>query len=194
MADTPPPDAEDPPDRVMATSELIGVVGDVASAFLANPSNRVAIGEIPDVIGNIAKSLRAIQSADGTVPSPAGDNALVPAVPVKRSVLPEAIVCLECGKHFKTIKRHLKTEHRLRPDEYRTKWGLPADYPLAAPNHAERRSQLAIRMGLGAKPLTDPPPLPAAAAEKPAAGGKAPARGKAAARGRAADREAGRTS
>ena len=192
MVDTLNPDAEDPPDQSMATSELIGVVGDVASAFLANPSNRVAIGEIPDVIGNIAKSLRAIQSSDGTGPRAAGDGALVPAVPLKKSVLPDAIICLECGQKFKTMKRHLEAVHDLRPDQYREKWALPADYPLVAPKHAAHRSQLAKQMGLGAQRLPDPP-LPPGEPEKSAGGGKAPVRGKAV-RGKGVHREAGRAS
>ena len=192
MADTFNPDAEDLPDRSMATSDLIGVVGDVASAYLANPSNRVDIAQIPDVIGNIAKSLRAIQSPDGTVPRPAGDDARAPAVPPKKSVLPDAVICLECGERFKTIKRHLEAAHGLRPDEYRARWGLPADYPLVSPNHAEHRSQLARQMGLGAQRLPDPPPQPEEPG-KSAGGGKAPARGNAA-RGKGVEREAGRVS
>lgn len=193
MVDTPAPDAEDTPDKSMATSELIGVVGDVASAFLANPSNRVAIGEIPDVIGNIAKSLRAIQSSDGTVPRLTQDGALVPAVPPKKSVLPDAIICLECGHRFKTMKRHLKAVHGQRPDDYRAKWGLSADYPLVAPNHAEHRSQLAKQMGLGAQRLPASPPQPEES-ERSAGGGKAPVRGKGAARGKGVDRESDRAS
>lgn len=190
MVDIPSLDAEDTPDRSMATSELIGVVGDVASAFLANPSNRVDIGQIPDVIGNIAKSLRAIQSSDGTAPRPAGDGALVPAVPPKKSVLPDAIICLECGHRFKTMKRHLKAVHGQRPDEYLAKWGLSAGYPLVAPNHAEHRSQLAKQMGLGAQRLPAAPPQ----LEESAGGGKAPVRGKGAARGKGVDRESGQAS
>lgn len=192
MVDTLNPDAEDPPDRSMATSELIGVVGDVASAFLANPSNRVDIAQIPDVIGNIAKSLRAIQSPDGAVPRPAGGGARAPAVPPKKSVLPDAIICLECGQRFKTMKRHLEAVHDLRPDQYRAKWELPDDYPLVAANHAEHRSQLAKQMGLGAQRLSAPPPQPGQP-QKSAGGRKAPARGKAA-RGKGVDREADRTS
>ena len=74
---------------------------------------------------------------------------LKPAVPIKRSVTPEYIVCLEDGKQFKSLKRHLRTQYRMTPDQYRAKWNLPADYPMVAPNYAAARSQLAKQMGLG---------------------------------------------
>jgi predicted transcriptional regulator len=76
-------------------------------------------------------------------------EALTPAVPVKKSITPDFIVCLEDGKRFKSLKRHLRTTYDLTPEQYRTKWGLPSDYPMVAPNYAKARSELARTMGLG---------------------------------------------
>ena len=178
--DTQNPEADDAPTTPMATSELMGVVGDVASAYLANPSNRVDIGQIPQVIDNIARSLRTVHwpvHSTTEIPDAPIPDGLIPAVPVKRSVLRYAIVCLECGERFQTMKRHLATVHHLEPNAYREKWGLPPNYPLVAPNHTEHRSQLAKKMGLGARAIDDPsPPPPATKRTKPAPAKPAPAK------------------
>jgi predicted transcriptional regulator len=86
-------------------------------------------------------------SSGAAVAAPA--EPLKPAVPIKRSITPEYLVCLEDGKKFKSLKRHLRTQYRMTPDQYRAKWNLPADYPMVAPNYAAARSQLAKQMGLG---------------------------------------------
>ena len=167
----------------MTSSELVGVVGDVASAFLSNPSNRVDIDQIPNVIGNIAKSLRGVVSANGGPDAVSPGGGPVPAVPIKKSVSPDAITCLDCGRKFQTIKRHLATEHGLSVDEYRAKWNLSADYPLVAPAHAEQRSRLAKELGLGSKRSPAAPAAPAGKPAKPSSSGKTAAkRGKPASR------------
>jgi predicted transcriptional regulator len=101
-----------------------------------------------------------------------------PAVPIKRSVFPDHIVCLEDGKKLKMLKRHLQTSYQMTPDQYRERWGLPADYPMVAPSYAERRSSLAKKIGLGRKRVTvvelEPPPPPPPAA-KPGRGRRAKA-------------------
>ena len=136
----------------MAPAELIGVVGDIASAFLSNPSSRVDISQIPEVIGNIAKSLQDVLPARNKPAAPTDTAAPVPAVPPKKSVFPDNIICLECGGGYKMMKRHIEIVHGLTPNEYRIKWSLPGDYPLVAPDHAAHRSQIAKDSGLGSKP------------------------------------------
>jgi predicted transcriptional regulator len=101
--------------------------------------------------------------ASGTQEAPV--EALVPAVPVKKSITPDFIICLEDGKKFKSLKRHLRTKYDMTPDQYRAKWGLASDYPMVAPNYASARSELAKAMGLGAqrrKPAETPAPAPRA--------------------------------
>jgi predicted transcriptional regulator len=110
-------------------------------------TNRVRAAELPDLIRATYSSLVAIGQAD-VAPMQTKE----PAVPVKRSVTPDYIVCLEDGKKLKMLKRHLQTAYGMTPDEYRAKWGLPADYPMVAPNYAEHRSSLAKKIGLGRKP------------------------------------------
>ena len=102
-----------------------------------------------DLTGLIRDTYAALAGADTPEAPPAAP--LVPAVPVKRSVSPDAVTCLECGKPQKTLKRHIGTAHGLSVAEYRTKWDLPADYPMVAPSYAQRRSELAVEIGLGRK-------------------------------------------
>ena len=111
-------------------------------------NNPVPVAELPGLISRVYTSL--LQQTD--VPTEVVSESKKPAVPIKKSVTPDYIVCLEDGKQFKSLKRHLSTHHGLTPDEYRAKWGLPADYPLVAPNYAAARSALAKSMGLGRKP------------------------------------------
>ncbi|MGX5845298.1 MucR family transcriptional regulator [Mesorhizobium sp. ArgA1] len=136
------------------TDALIELTADVVSAYVSN--NPVPVGELPALIGQVHAALKG--TAGGVAPDK--PEALKPAVPIKKSVTPDFIICLEDGKKFKSLKRHLSTDYGLTPDEYRAKWGLPADYPMVAPNYAAARSALAKTMGLGRKPKE---------AEKPAA-------------------------
>jgi predicted transcriptional regulator len=124
-------------------SSYIQLMANIVSAYVSN--NTVSSAEIPNLIAQVYSALMRISS--GQVATPA--EPLKPAVAVKRSVTPEYIVCLEDGKKFKSLKRHLRTQYGITPEQYREKWGLPADYPMVAPNYAAARSQLAKQMGLG---------------------------------------------
>jgi predicted transcriptional regulator len=115
---------------------------DIVSAFVSN--NPVTPPELPALIVKVHAVLHELSQ-----PTSAPAEDLRPAVSVRRSVQPDFIVCLEDGKKFKSLKRHLRTHYNLTPDEYRQKWGLPADYPMVAPNYAAARSSLAKSMGLG---------------------------------------------
>lgn len=106
----------------------------------------VTTEQLPTLIHQVYTALATAHNA--TRPEPKAEQ-LVPAVPVKRSVFPDYIICLEDGKKLKMLKRHLKTAYNMSPEEYRTRWGLPGDYPLVAPNYAKRRSALAKEIGLG---------------------------------------------
>ncbi len=116
----------------------------VLAAYLAN--NRVTTEEIPNVI---RATYWALSSASTTAEAPVLQQ---PAVPIKKSVTPSAIICLECGRRQKMLKRHLSTGHDLTPVEYKAKWSLPASYPLIAPEYSAERSSLAMKIGLGRKP------------------------------------------
>jgi predicted transcriptional regulator len=100
---------------------------------------------LPDLIRDVYKALSGAEASK----QPGSDRSQIPAVPIKNSVFPDYIVCLEDGKQLKTLKRHLMASFKMTPDEYRKKWGLPFDYPMTAPNYAETRSQLAKQLGLG---------------------------------------------
>jgi len=127
-------------------SNTIELAAEIVSAFVSR--NSVPAAELPALIGNVHDALAKL--ANGT-PEQAVEAPKAPAVPIKRSVQPDYIVCLEDGKRFKSLKRHLRTVYDLTPDQYRAKWGLPADYPMVAPNYAAARSELAKSMGLGAR-------------------------------------------
>ena len=122
---------------------LIELTSDIVAAYVSN--NEVVAAELPDLIGDIygALSKSADGSVDGNMPP------LKPAVSPRKSINPDYLICLEDGKRFKSLKRHLRTHYDLSPEEYRQKWGLPADYPMVAPNYAKARSELAKQMGLG---------------------------------------------
>jgi len=122
---------------------LIEMTADVVSAYVGN--NVVPSTELPELIRSVHEALSQIEAGQAE-PEP-----LEPAVPVKKSVTPDYIVCLEDGKKFKSLKRHLRTKYDMSPEEYREKWGLAADYPTVAPHYANPRSQLAKTMGLGRK-------------------------------------------
>ncbi|MEI2384613.1 MucR family transcriptional regulator [Breoghania sp. JC706] len=122
---------------------LIDLTADIVSAYVSN--NTVPATDLPQLINEV---YGALQKTSGVVSEPEPEP-LKPAVPVKKSVTPDYIICLEDGKQFKSLKRHLRTHYDMTPEEYREKWGLPADYPMVAPNYAAARSDLAKKMGLG---------------------------------------------
>lgn len=139
------------------SDRLIELTADVVSAYVSN--NPVPVAELPSLISNVHSALQQQTAA----PAQEASESQKPAVPIKKSVTPDYIICLEDGKQFKSLKRHLSTHHGLSPDEYRAKWGLPADYPLVAQNYSASRSALAKSMGLGRKPkpVEEPPAAPA---------------------------------
>ncbi|MCG8559617.1 MAG: MucR family transcriptional regulator [Hyphomicrobiales bacterium] len=130
-------------DEKSDTNELVELAADIVSAYVSN--NTVVATELPAVINDVYE---ALGKAAAKAAQPVKED-LKPAVPIKRSVTPDYIICLEDGKKFKSLKRHLRTHYNLTPEEYREKWGLPHDYPMVAPNYAAARSQLAKKMGLG---------------------------------------------
>lgn len=117
----------------------------IVEAYVSN--NKLDAKDVPALIGDIHQALNSL--SNGTVQP--GREEPKPAVSVKRSVMPDYIICLEDGKKFKSLKRHLRTHYNLTPEEYREKWGLPHDYPMVAPNYARARSELAKKMGLGTR-------------------------------------------
>ena len=125
------------------SESYIELAADIVSAYVSN--NSVAAADLPGLIGEVHNAL--VRVASGTAEAPA--EAAKPAVSIKKSITPDYIICLEDGKKFKSLKRHLRTQYNLTPEQYREKWGLPADYPMVAPNYAQARSQLAKQMGLG---------------------------------------------
>ncbi|WP_308910714.1 MucR family transcriptional regulator [Pseudokordiimonas caeni] len=125
-----------------ATEELLALTADIVASHVSN--NTVAVADLPRLIENVFKALSEV----GAQPK-VEEVSLQPAVPIRRSVQPDFIVCLEDGKKLKMLKRHLKTCYNLTPEEYRAKWSLPADYPMVAPNYAAQRRKLAKQIGLG---------------------------------------------
>jgi len=125
------------------SSPFIELTADIVSAYVSN--NTVAASDIPDLINQVHLALVRVSGGAGEIQA----EPVKPAVSVKRSVTAEHIVCLEDGKKFKSLKRHLRTQYNMTPEQYREKWGLPPDYPMVAPNYAAARSQLAKQMGLG---------------------------------------------
>jgi predicted transcriptional regulator len=129
----------------MSKSDLVELTAEIVSAYVSN--NTVVAADLPTIIGDVHD---ALSKATQRIGQPIRDE-LKPAIAVKKSVTPDYIVCLEDGKKFKSLKRHLRTHYNLSPEEYREKWGLPHDYPMVAPNYAAARSQLAKQMGLGTR-------------------------------------------
>jgi predicted transcriptional regulator len=124
-------------------SAIIEMTTDIVSAYVGN--NTVAASDIPGLIQNVHKALSDVSAGTVTVEATPKE----PAVPVRRSITPDYLICLEDGRKFKSLKRHLRTKYNMSPEEYRAKWGLPKDYPMVAPNYAKARSDLAKQMGLG---------------------------------------------
>ena len=115
----------------------------IVSAYVSN--NSVQAGDLSSLIGQVHSALTRVSSGHADAPN----EPLKPAVSVKKSITPDHIVCLEDGKKFKSLKRHLRTQYNMTPEQYRDKWSLAPDYPMVAPNYAAARSQLAKQMGLG---------------------------------------------
>lgn len=126
-------------------ADLVGLTAEIVAAYVSK--NAVAPGDLPSLIGDVHE---ALSRAAGNTEIVERDD-VKPAVPVKKSVTPDYIICLEDGKKFKSLKRHLRTHYKMSPEEYRAKWQLPHDYPMVAPNYAAARSQLAKKMGLGTR-------------------------------------------
>jgi predicted transcriptional regulator len=126
-----------------STSNYIELTADIVSAYVSN--NTVAASDISTLISQVHSALMRVSNGQGEVTS----EALRPAIAVKKSITPEYLICLEDGKKFKSLKRHLRTQYDMTPEHYREKWGLAPDYPMVAPKYAEARSQLAKQMGLG---------------------------------------------
>ena len=131
-------------DQIVAEDTLLTLTADIVAAHVSN--NSVAVNDVPNLIQNVHAALTGIS---GNVSAPEAKPE--PKVPVRSSVKPDYIVCLEDGKRLKMLKRHLMTHYSLTPDQYRQKWGLASDYPMVAPNYAEQRRSLAKSIGLRTK-------------------------------------------
>jgi predicted transcriptional regulator len=127
----------------LRSDEILKLASEIVAAYVSN--NPIPVSEVPAMIKSIHGTLGSLA---GSIPSEIA-TAQKPAVPVKRSVTPDYIVCLEDGKKLKMLKRYLRSNYNMTPEEYRAKWGLPADYPMVAPNYAAQRSEFAKRIGLG---------------------------------------------
>jgi len=130
------------------SSQLVELSADIVSAYVSH--NALSASDIPKLIASVHATLSGL---GGVVEAEAAVE-LRPAVSIKKSITPEYLICLEDGKKFKSLKRHLRTEYDMSPEEYRAKWGLPVDYPMVAPTYSEARSRLAKTIGLGRKPKT----------------------------------------
>lgn len=130
-------------DKIEA-GEVLQLTTEIVSSYVSN--NTVDSGDLTQVIQDVYRTLSSLGNQLQQSDRPK------PAVSVKKSVMPDYIVCLEDGKKLKMLKRHLKTAYNMSPEEYRERWGLPADYPMVAPNYARHRSSLAKKIGLGTKP------------------------------------------
>lgn len=152
-------------DTSIDRAELLALTAEIVSAFVGN--NALDTATVPDLIGSVFARLDELATGEKTLP-----ETLTPAVPAKRSVTDDYIVCLEDGKKLKMLKRHLMTAYGMTPEAYRAKWGLKPDYPMVAPSYAAKRQELAKEIGLGRKPRA-PEPAPAPAAAKTRARKKA---------------------
>jgi predicted transcriptional regulator len=128
-----------------ANDLLIMLTSDIVAAHVSN--NSVAVGDVATLIANVHSALNGLST-----PVEAPVEKQEPAVSIRSSIKPDFIVCLEDGKKLKMLKRHLMTHYKMTPDDYRAKWSLPTDYPMVAPNYAQQRKELAVKIGLGRKP------------------------------------------
>jgi predicted transcriptional regulator len=127
----------------MAEEDLLRMTADVVAAYVSN--NTLPTAQLAEVINAVYNSLRSLEGQSAEPPP----EPLKPAVPIRKSVTPDYLICLEDGKKLKMLKRHLRSTYNLTPDEYRSKWGLAPDYPMVAPKYAEQRSEFAKKIGLG---------------------------------------------
>ena len=134
-------------------NELVALAADITAAYVA--ANKIGTADLPGLLKVIHGALAAAESGSEVKPA---EEPKAPAISVRRSVTPDYLVCLEDGRRFKSLKRHLRTKWNLSPEEYRTKWGLPRDYPMVAPNYAKARSDFAKSIGLGQKVGAGKPP------------------------------------
>ncbi|MEX0954392.1 MAG: MucR family transcriptional regulator [Rhizobiaceae bacterium] len=132
--------------EAMQQEELVEIVADIVSAYVSK--NPVQSTDLPDLISSVHGTVAALALGNDAAQA----EPQTPAVSVKSSVKKDSITCLECGKKFKSLKRHLSGSHDMTPDEYRAKWDLPASYPMVAPNYSAERSEMALKLGLGRKP------------------------------------------
>ena len=122
--------------------EILGLTSEIVAAHVSN--NTVALSDLPGLIEQVFRTLASVGGTNG-----ASADRPTPAVPIKKSITPDFIVCLEDGKQLKMLKRHLKTRYNMTPEEYRERWGLPRDYPMVAPNYSKERAKMAKKIGLG---------------------------------------------
>jgi len=121
--------------------DLLGLAAQIVSAYVTN--NAVSTDQLPKLINDVHHAVTTVGQVE------AEQLKAEPAVSVRKSVFADHLVCLDCGKQFSTLKRHLRTDHQMTPDQYRQKWGLPSSYPVVSPNYAQTRSALAKKIGLG---------------------------------------------
>ena len=145
-------------------AELLGLTAEIVAAHVTK--NSVSLADLPHLIREVYRSLSSLGQSQAA-PEPERPQ---PAVPVKKSITPGYLICLEDGKHLKMLKRHLQTGYGMTPDQYRECWGLAPDYPMVAPDYAQRRSDLAKKIGLGSKPHGRPPGSGRRTAQATAAG------------------------
>lgn len=148
-------------DSIAETSTgLIGLTAEIVADYVSN--NPVPVSEISRIIADTHAAVSALHTGS----APTAEAKPIPAVSIKKSVTPDYIICLEDGKKFKSLKRHLATHYDLTPEQYREKWGLPRDYPMVAPNYSAARSKLAKSSGLGRKRAIVEEPTPARSRKK----------------------------
>tara|TARA_R110000868_G_scaffold31627_14_gene115846 strand:- start:9267 stop:9716 length:450 start_codon:yes stop_codon:yes gene_type:complete len=134
--------------QAIEPSHLLKLAGQIVSAYVSN--NEVPTGDLPEFIRTVHDALSDLEHGTGSA-----NRELVPVVPIKKSVTADYIVCLEDGKKLKMLKRYLRSQYGMSPEDYRARWGLPSDYPMVAPNYASQRSRLAKQIGLGKAAAND---------------------------------------
>ena len=130
-------------------NELLRTTAKIVASYVGN--NSLSADQVSEIIRIVSSALKQLEQGENGADKAAGK----PAVPIRRSITPDHIICLEDGRKLKMLKRHLRTTFGMTPDEYRARWGLPADYPMVAPNYAKRRSEFAKKIGLGQKRRED---------------------------------------
>jgi predicted transcriptional regulator len=146
-------------EQTIDRSEILALTTEIVSAHVSN--NSTGLKTVPELIQSVFDTLTALA---GDEPAP---TELTPAVPTKKSITDDYIICLEDGKKLKMLKRHLMTSYGMTPEAYRARWGLKADYPMVAPNYAKKRQEFAVKIGLGRKPrVVEAAPVPAPKAKR----------------------------